>query len=124
MPNNANARREKEKKKKDKKKKTVPPPLHKEDEASMDSSSLSLSLAGKDKASQDSISLSRVGSDAVANLSVPEQSDAALNPMPRGYFRTYGLSLTDDERWDLYEEVKEQTQEHQRRSVDRSILRL
>ncbi len=44
MPNNANARREKEKKMKDKKKRTVPPPLHKEDKASMDSSSLSLFL--------------------------------------------------------------------------------
>ncbi len=56
MPNNANARREKGKKKKDKKRETVPPPSHKEDKvseldnvssednASVDSSSLSLSL--------------------------------------------------------------------------------
>ena len=57
MPNNANARREKDKRKKDKKK-TDPPPLHKEDKASTDSSSSSLSLAGKDKASVDGTSLS------------------------------------------------------------------
>ena len=53
MPNSSNARRKKDKKKQSKKKKTDPPPLHKEDKASMDSSSLSLSLAGKDKASED-----------------------------------------------------------------------
>ena len=58
MPNNANARREKDKKKKDKNKKTDPPLLHKEDKAGTDSSSSSLSLAGKDKASVDSSSLS------------------------------------------------------------------
>jgi hypothetical protein len=45
MPNSANARGEKDKKKKDKKKKTDPPPLHKEDNTSVDSSSLSLSLS-------------------------------------------------------------------------------
>ena len=55
MPNNASARRDKDKKKKDKKKKdnkkTDPPPLHKEDTASADSSTLSLSVT--DKAEQD-----------------------------------------------------------------------
>ena len=53
MPNNASARRDKDKKKKDKKKKdnkkTDPPPLHKEDTASADSSTLSLSFAEKEE---------------------------------------------------------------------------
>ncbi len=49
MPNNSSARREKDKKKKDKKKKTDPPPLHKEDKASVDSSTLSLSLSSGNK---------------------------------------------------------------------------
>jgi hypothetical protein len=107
MPNNASARHEKEKKKKDKKKKTVPPPLHKEeDKASMDSSSLSLSLslAGKDKAIQDSAFLSQVGAAATANLSLPKQS--ARNPMSKGHYLAYTSSLTEAERWDLFEEVK------------------
>ena len=56
MPNNSSARREKGKKRQDKKKKTDPPPLHKEDKARVDSTSLA--LAGKDKASMDSSSLS------------------------------------------------------------------
>ncbi len=51
MPNNSSARREKDKKKKDKKKKdnreTDTPPLFKEDTASADSHSLSLSLLKK-----------------------------------------------------------------------------
>ena len=60
MPNNASARREKEKKSKkvkevkDKKRKsnakTDTPPLSKEDTASADSGTLSLSSAGQDKA--------------------------------------------------------------------------
>ena len=66
MPNNAEARRVKDKKKKDKEKKTDPPPLHKEDEASVDSSSFS--LAAKDKASvgSSSSSLSLPGKDQVS----------------------------------------------------------
>ena len=62
MPNNSSARREKDKKKKDKKekdsKKTDTPPLPKVDTAGMDSGTLSLSSAGKDKAIKDSSSLS------------------------------------------------------------------
>jgi hypothetical protein len=54
MPKNSNARREKGKKRKDEKKRTDSTPLHKEDKASVDSSSLS--LAAKDKASVDSSS--------------------------------------------------------------------
>ncbi len=53
MPNNSNARREKGKKKKDRNKQTDPSPLHKEDKASKDSSSRSLSLTGQEKASAD-----------------------------------------------------------------------
>ena len=66
MPNNAEARRVKDKKKKDKEKKTDPSHLHKEDKASMDSSSFS--LAAKDKASVDSSSssLSPPGKDQVS----------------------------------------------------------
>ena len=56
MPNNAEARRVKDNKKKVKEKKTEPFPLHKEDKASVDSSSLS--LTGRDKASVDILSLS------------------------------------------------------------------
>ncbi len=55
MPNNASARRDKDKKNKDKKKKgderTDTLSLPKEDTADMDSGTLSLSSAGKDKAS-------------------------------------------------------------------------
>ena len=64
MPNNASSRREKDKKKKDKKKRTDPKPLHKEDKASQDSSSLSPTVAEKDEASLDKISLS-LSSDGV-----------------------------------------------------------
>jgi hypothetical protein len=61
MPINSNARQ----KRQGRKKKTDPPPLHKEDKASMDSSSLSLSLAGKDKASEDiSLFSSLAGKDS------------------------------------------------------------
>jgi hypothetical protein len=59
MPNNASARRDKDKKKKDKKKKKDPKPLHKEDNASQDSNSLS--VAGKDETRLDlSFSLDRM----------------------------------------------------------------
>ena len=75
MPNNINARREKDKKKQSKKKKTDPPPLHKEDKASMDSSSSSLSLAGTDKANMDSNSLSLSGTDTTADLLDPGYAD-------------------------------------------------
>ncbi len=53
MPNNASARRDKDKKKKDKNKKdnkkTDTPLLHKEDTASADSGTLSLSVAGREQ---------------------------------------------------------------------------
>jgi hypothetical protein len=63
MPNNSSARREKDKKKKDNKKKknskrTDTPPFPKEDTACMDSGTLSLSSAGRDKAIKDISSLS------------------------------------------------------------------
>ncbi len=58
MPNNSSARREKDKKKKDKKRKnnerTDTPPLLKEDISSVDSATLSLSVAGKEQASEGS----------------------------------------------------------------------
>ncbi len=58
MPNNSSARREKDKKKKDKKKKgkerTDTPPLLKEDTPSVDSATLSLSVAGKEQARESS----------------------------------------------------------------------
>ena len=76
MPNNSSARREKVKKKKDKKKKdskkTDTPPLPKEDTAGMDSGTLSLSSAGRDKASKDSSSLSH-------SPSSKEQEDQELS---------------------------------------------
>ena len=60
MPNNASARRGKEKKSKEEKKKkdskkTDTPLLPKEDTASADSGTLSLSSAGKDQASRDKV---------------------------------------------------------------------
>ncbi len=59
MPNNASARRVKDKKNKDKKgegsKKTDTLSLPKEDAASVDSGTLSLSSAGKDNSSKDSV---------------------------------------------------------------------
>ena len=83
MPNNSNARQ----KKQNKKKKTVPPPLHKEDKAnkadatskdsaSLDTSTLPLSLAGKDKASKDSSSL--VGKGSAPDLSDPKYLELTL----------------------------------------------
>jgi hypothetical protein len=104
MPINSNARREKGKKK-DKKKKTDPSPLHKEDKASkdkgsMDSSSLSLSLAEKDAASLDrsSLSLSLVGTDGTADLSDPRYLESTL-------LLEFQRSLTEDERFDMHGEV-------------------
>jgi hypothetical protein len=82
MPNNSNARREKDKKKQSKKKKTDPSPLHKEG-----------------KASQDSISLSHVGTDRAANLSDPRYLESAL-------LVEFQRSLTEDEKFDMHVEVK------------------
>jgi hypothetical protein len=96
MPNNANARREKGKKK-DNRKKTDPPPLHKEDKASMDSSSrsLTLTLAEKYAASLDSgsLSLSLVGTDGTADPSDPK------------YLLEFQRSLTQEEKLDMHSEV-------------------
>ncbi len=73
MPNNASARRGKDKKNKDKKKKenkkTDTPPLPKEDTANVDSGTLSLYSAGKDKSSKDSGPLG--GKDGALDLSDP-----------------------------------------------------
>ena len=78
MPNNASARRGKEKKNKDKKKKdskkTDTPPLPKEDTASADSGTLSLSSAGQDKA----VALPLAGKDVVLDLSDPRYLEKAL----------------------------------------------
>ena len=100
MPNNSNARREKDKKKQSKKKKTDPPPLHKEDEAGMDSSSLSLALAEKDTAGLDrgSLSLSPVGTDGTADLSDPKYLESTL-------LLEFQRSLTQEERLDMHIEV-------------------
>jgi hypothetical protein len=96
MPNNANARREKDKKKKDKNKKTDPPPLHKEDKASVDSSSLS--LAAKDKASVDSSS-----SLSLAGIhEVPEIERLERNVL--GAKHSWSLSL--EERVEVKEQVR------------------
>ena len=66
MPNNASARRDKEKKNKDKKnkdkkkknnEKTDPPPLHKEDTASADSGTLSLSSEEQEDPVEQALSL-------------------------------------------------------------------
>jgi hypothetical protein len=73
MPNNASARRVKDKKNKDKKgkgsKKTNTLSLPKEDTANVDSGTLSLSSAGKDKSSKDIGPL--VGKDGALDLSDP-----------------------------------------------------
>ena len=89
MPNNSSARQ----KKQSKKKKTDPLPLHKEDKASVDSTSLSLAGMDKastmdkactvdrssmDKASLDGSSLSLVGTKEAANIAVPICSEGAL----------------------------------------------
>ena len=78
MPNNATARRGKEKKNKDKKKKdskkTDTPPLPKEDTASADSGTLSLSSAGQDKA----IALPLAGKDVALDLSDPRYLEKAI----------------------------------------------
>ena len=78
MPNNASARRGKEKKNKDKKKKdskkTDTPLLPKEDTASADSGTLSLSSAGQDKA----IALPLAGKDVVLDLSDPRYLEKAI----------------------------------------------
>ena len=91
MPNNSNARRKKDKKKQSKKKKTDPPPLHKEDKASMDSSSHSLSLAGKDKASVDSVSLfsSLAGKDSEKVVDRPQTFAQAGGSKQRGYLSLF-----------------------------------
>ena len=90
MPNSSNARREKDKKKQSKKKKTDPPPLHKEDKASMDSSSLSLSLTGKDKASEDiSLFSSLAGKDS--EKVVPSSEGKVMTAQER---MAYSFSLS------------------------------
>ncbi len=70
MPNNSSARRDKEKNRKDKKKSKDPKLLHKEDETSMDGSSLSLSLPGANKGRADS-SVSKKDKDASLSSSQP-----------------------------------------------------
>ncbi len=80
MPNNSSARREKDKKNKDKKKKTDPPPLHKEDKASTNSRTLSLSFAGADK------------------VTPPLEESTLLLEFQR--------SLTEDEKMDMYEQAR------------------
>ena len=92
MPNNSSARH----KKQSKKKKTDPPPLHKEDKASLDSTSLSLTgkdATNKDEASLDASSLSLAGSDETA-----DPSDSALR------LELY-RSLTDQEKQAIHDGV-------------------
>jgi hypothetical protein len=113
MPNNSNARREKEKKKKDKKKKTDPPPLHKEDKASKDTSSRSLSLPGKDKASMDSFFLSYAGRD-MSELLVPGHEQ---NAFVSGYSR----ALPVEDAMDIHRALIEAHPESQ--GKDQTALR-
>ena len=102
MPNNASARRDKEKKNKkvkDKKRKsnekTDTPPLSKEDTASADSGILSLSSAGKDKASKDKAStLPLVGKDGALDLSDPRYLEKALAAWKQEKARLDGSSLS------------------------------
>ena len=92
MPNNSSARQ----KKQSKKKKTDPPPLHKEDKASVDSTSLSLTgkdATNNDKASLDASSLSLAGTDATADL-----PDSTLR-------LEFYHSLTDQEKHAIHVEV-------------------
>jgi hypothetical protein len=87
MPNNSNARREKGKKKQDKKNKTDPPPLHKEDKASKEDET------SKDEASLDrsSLSLSLSGPEVAADLLDPRYLESAL-------LLEYAHSITQEER--------------------------
>ena len=109
MPNNSSARQKKQSKKKK-------PPLHKEDKASVDSTSLSLTgkdATSKDKANRDASSLSLTGKDATskdkANLDASSLSLAgtdATADLPDSTLRLeFYHSLTDQEKHAIHVEV-------------------
>ena len=86
MPNNASARRVKDKRNKDKKgegsKKTDTLSLPKEDAASVDSGTLSLSSAGKDNSSKDSVDGSSLSLSVVSHVN-RDSTGTALLGLPR-----------------------------------------
>ncbi len=96
MPNNASARRVKDKKSKDKKskesKKTDTLSLPKEDTAEMDSSTLSLSSAGKDRSSKDVGPLG--GKDGALDLSDPAFLEKAHAIRQKDKASLDGISLS------------------------------
>ena len=96
MPNNASARRVKDKKNKDKKgeesKKTDTLSLPKEDAASVDSGTLSLSSAGKDNSSKDSadgssLYLSVLGKEQARESSTLSYALSLSLSLPRTKFK-------------------------------------
>jgi hypothetical protein len=96
MPNNAS---DKDKKKKDKKKKTDPKPLHKEDDASQDSSPLSRSVAGKDESSLDlSFPLDRM-EEAIQEHATGEAAEDSDSEQMKKVLRVeHSRAITVDER--------------------------
>jgi hypothetical protein len=100
-----------DKKKKDKKKKTDPAPLHKEDKTIADSSSSSLSLAGKDKASVDSPPLSlaskvKASADSSSSLSLTGGDELSEVERREILGPKYSWSLTQKERLEKMAQVR------------------
>jgi hypothetical protein len=109
MPNNASARRDKDKKKKDKKKKKDPKPLHKEDNASQDSSPLSHAVAGKDESSLDlSFSLDRM-EEAIQECATGEAAEDSDSEHMRKVLRVkHSRATTMDERLDMRRKFRDE----------------
>ncbi len=108
MPNNANARREKDKKKKDKETKSSFFPLHKEDKASADSGTLSLSLSAgsKERIGNSADAKNKNASPLLLHLgTVKKTPSPSLRAEPKSDAPLQwknSLSLTDEERATVY----------------------